>query len=87
MVPEGGERIAFHGGVRENRDTEQVILNRMTCCRVKDVMIDHSVFFCLSCHEIAFITAGGNDRDVIFLNRGDDFVSSAKWFLDTNIEI
>lgn len=70
----GAERISLHGRVGEDRDAEKVILDRITCCRIKDVMIDRPVFFSFVIHKIALITAGRDDRSVTFLDRGDDLV-------------
>ena len=82
----GAERISLHGGLGEDRDAEKVILDRITCCRIKDVMIDRPVFFSFVIHKIALITAGRDDRSVTFLDRGDDLVCGAKGFLYTDVE-
>lgn len=82
----GAERISLHGGFGEDRDAEKVILDRITCCRIKDVMIDRPVFFSFVIHKIALITAGRDDRSVTFLDRGDDLVCGAKGFLYTDVE-
>lgn len=82
----GAERISLHGRVGEDRDAEKVILDRITCCRIKDVMIDRPVFFSFVIHKIALITAGRDDRSVTFLDRGDDLVCGAKGFLYTDVK-
>lgn len=82
----GAERISLHGGLGEDRDAEKVILDRITCCRIKDVMIDRPVFFSFVIHKIALITAGRDDRSVTFLDRGDDLVCGAKGFLYTDVK-
>lgn len=82
----GAERISLHGGLGEDRDAKKVILDRITCCRIKDVMIDRPVFFSFVIHKIALITAGRDDRSVTFLDRGDDLVCGAKGFLYTDVE-
>lgn len=86
QVAVSAECVALHGRVREDCDTEKVILDRITSCRIKDVVIDCPVFFNLSNYEIAFVAAGGNDRSVTFPDRGKNFVYSAERFLDTDSE-
>ena len=59
-------------------------MDRAACRRIEDMVIDCPIFFISICDEIALITARRNDRSVIFLNRGDDFIGSAEWSLDAD---